>query len=213
MIACLLLFLLGIYALFSIFIVTFAVKQTTKSVFKRAIVLIVIIIIVTSPISYLTIEYFRTKAAFNSYCNKDAGVWIYKTVDQWKKENPGVAETLMPYTYKDRPKNKAEVQIKRDERIGINQYLNPRFIWISKQAGPTKTNVFKHTDEIIDIKTGEVMARWINFSSGYGNPFLSAPYGLASYKVWLAEDKGLNYDKNFRLFFDYLASIKNIEGK
>jgi len=212
MIAYLLMFLLCIYVALSIFFVRFVVKKANKFEVNSKVSMIIAIIVVTFPFTYMTIEYFLTKSVYNNYCTKEAGVWIYKTGDQWKKENPGVAETLKAYTDKNRPGTKAKVKKEPDERIGINQYLNPRFIWVSKETGP-KTNVFKHTDEIIDVRTGEVMARWIDFSSGYGNPFLSAPYGLASYKVWLAKDKGPSYDKNFRLFFDYLAKIKNIGDK
>ena len=81
-----------------------------------------------------------------------------------------------------------------------------------KETGPTSTNIFKHTDEVIDVKTGEVMARWIDFSSGYGNPFLSAPYGLASYKVWLVKDKCNCSDKNENIFFNYMKKNINIGG-
>ena len=212
MIALLILGLFCVYLILSICLVRLTAKYAAKSGLNRTFPLIIAIIVVTLPVSYMTIEYIITKAAFNRYCTKEAGVWIYKTVDQWKKENPGVAETLKPYTNKDRPKKKPEVKIKPDEKIGINRFLNQRFIWVRREKGPTSSNIFEHTGEIIDAKTGEVMARWIDFSSGYGNPFQGATYGLSSYKVWLVNDNCSCRDQNYTSFSTYRNSIENIGG-
>src|SRR5574340_1284981 len=47
-------------------------------------------------------DYYPTKWTHQYYCEKEAGFWVYKTLNQWKAENPGVMETLvynkaMPY--------------------------------------------------------------------------------------------------------------------
>nr|WP_321467019.1 hypothetical protein [uncultured Desulfobulbus sp.] len=36
------------------------------------------------------------------YCRTQAGFWIYKTLDQWKEENPGVYETLARNDFRDK---------------------------------------------------------------------------------------------------------------
>ena len=40
-------------------------------------------------------DWLPTVAAHQYYCATESGFWVYKTLDQWKKENPGVAETLV----------------------------------------------------------------------------------------------------------------------
>ena len=38
-------------------------------------------------------DWLPTVATHQYYCATEAGFWVYKTVDQWKQENPGVMET------------------------------------------------------------------------------------------------------------------------
>jgi len=40
-------------------------------------------------------DWIPTVATHQFYCAKDAGFWVYKTLDQWKAENPGVMEGLV----------------------------------------------------------------------------------------------------------------------
>jgi len=51
-----------------------------------------------------------------------AKVEIYKILEQWEKENPGVAETLSP-------------SLESDEIVGANRrnYLNQRFVYEFKR--------------------------------------------------------------------------------
>lgn len=43
---------------------------------------------------FITWDYYPTKWAHHYYCETEAGFWVYKSLDQWKGENPGVFETL-----------------------------------------------------------------------------------------------------------------------
>ncbi len=40
-------------------------------------------------------DWIPTVVAHQYYCATEAGFLVYKTVEQWKKENPGVMETLI----------------------------------------------------------------------------------------------------------------------
>jgi len=40
-------------------------------------------------------DWLPTVATHQYYCAKDSGFWVYKTLEQWKDENPGVMETLV----------------------------------------------------------------------------------------------------------------------
>lgn len=48
----------------------------------------------------ITWDAIPTWIAFEYY-RKDAGLTVFKTLEQWKLENPGVAETLRPYAVGD----------------------------------------------------------------------------------------------------------------
>ncbi len=39
-------------------------------------------------------DFLPTLIVYKYYCATKAGFWVYKTPEQWKAENPGVAETL-----------------------------------------------------------------------------------------------------------------------
>ena len=64
-------------------------------------------------------DWIPTIAVHQYYCAKDAGFWVYKTLDQWKVENPGVMETLVY--------NKAMPPIQTS--YGPAAVLNQRFIY------------------------------------------------------------------------------------
>lgn len=201
---------LGGYVLISVLIVYRVLRAAPQ---KKLVAGILAAIVVTLPVTTMFWEYVQTKRTFEKYCREEAKVTIFKTVEQWKKENPGVAETLKPYNDKNRPEKRPDVKHEQNEENLISEYLNSRFVWVLNKKNLKVNNVFMHTSEIIDIKTGAVMARMVDFSSGYGNPFLGTPYGLKSYKVWLSNDKCFSYDRNRNLFFENIDLFNNIGGK
>jgi len=199
---------LGGYVLISVLIVYRVLRAAPQ---KKLVAGVLATLVVSLPVTTMFWEYVQTKRTFEKYCREEAKVTIFKTVEQWKKENPGVAETLQPYTYENKPSS----QPSGDGLYNTSStdFLNPRFARISKKNGPLPSNIFRRTTEMIDTKTGEVMARMVNFNSGYGNPFLGTPYGWKSYKVWLSTTQCPSHDKNIDIFYDYAKSIKNIGDK
>ncbi len=200
---------LGGYVLISVLIVYRVLRAAPQ---KKLVAGILAAIVVTLPVTTMFWEYVQTKRTFEKYCREEAKVTIFKTIEQWKKENPGVAETLMPYNDKNRPEKRPDINSNLDEEIGINEYINSRFIWVVKEKGPIENNVIKRISEIIDIKTGKIIVRWTDFSSGYGNPFLGTPYGWKSYKVWLTNSKCSHSDENEIMFFKNIELIKEFGG-
>ena len=98
------------------------------------------------------------------YCATEAGFWVYKTPEQWVKENPGVLETLVPW-----PASKIygpkKVAFELDGGT-VTQY-NERFGYWSK----SNTNLHgllldQHESGIVDAKTKEFLVRYANFRSG-----------------------------------------------
>jgi hypothetical protein len=100
-------------------------------------------------------DHIPTVLVHEYYCAKEAGFWVYKTVDQWKAENPGVLETLVAY---------------KDGRSANGAYiLNQRFNWTVKKTGPLWLNRWRRHYEVVDSQSGELLARYIDFSTGNGN--------------------------------------------
>ena len=113
-------------------------------------------------------DWLPTVAMHRYYCSQDSGFWVYKTLDQWKAENPGVTETLVA--------NKTAVSIQ-------NAYvLNQRFNWVIKQEPYSPLNhMIREEQQVVDSKTGEVLARYVDYSTSHERP----QAGWYGWKLWL----------------------------
>lgn len=103
-------------------------------------------------------DFLPTLIVYKYYCATKAGFWVYKTPEQWKEENPGVAETL---TWKERSQHY--------EAPGITdgyQY-NERIIWIRKEAETPILPVKLTEYQIIDQNNKEVLVKRISVRAGY----------------------------------------------
>ncbi len=120
-------------------------------------------------------DWLPTVATHQYYCAKDAGFWVYKTVDQWKAENPGVMETLV--YRKDMP----HIQTP----YGRATVLNQRFLYIYKHDGPLPLNRWRIETEIRDSKNGEVIAREVSFSTSQER----RQAGWSGWKFWLDSER------------------------
>jgi hypothetical protein len=113
--------------------------------------------------SFVFWDWLPTVAVHQYYCAKDSGFWVYKTLDQWKAENPGVMETLV--ANKGAPSN----YVGDAENYTETYFLNSRFTWVVKKSGPFPLNRWRREQQVVDSKTGEVLARYVDFSTGNGN--------------------------------------------
>ena len=127
-------------------------------------------------------DHVPTLLAHTYYCEKEAGFWVYRTMDQWKIENPGVAETLVAYN---------------DGRSANGAYiLNQRFNLVVRKSDRLLFNRWRREQQIVDSKTNETLARYVDFSIGNGNIGGEPPV-----RFWLQNDhcsggetkKGLMY--------------------
>ena len=129
-------------------------------------------------------DYIPTVVAHKYYCEKEAGFWIYKTLDQWKSENPGVMETLFapretvsPYQYE--PYNDGHGK-------KTTYFLNQRFNWIVSQQDDSRLLPIIRTEQLVkDSQKNEVLARYVNFSTGNSIKNTVGPPGPL--KFWLRE--------------------------
>lgn len=145
--------------------------------------------------TYLLIMFWDLPIVLGTFkyeCENNAGFTVHKTLAQWQEENPGVAETLVPYKVPEEYLVKSErngrvkhyqlpggmkieasfwaggkpngAKFKRTD--GTRGYwLNQRFIWESFYLLEPNARVAKKTKRIIDWQTSEVMAEHIDFSS------------------------------------------------
>lgn len=146
-------------------------------------------------------DWMPTVAMHRYYCSKEAGFWVYKTVDQWEKENPGVIETLVP-------KPIANVRI-QSERIDENNWkssheLNDRFEYSYEHRGPLPIYRWETEVTLKDGKTNEVLVRSIDFYTAQTR----AGGGWSGWKFWLSVDHCSTHRDNSQSFLEYLTKIK-----
>ncbi len=132
-------------------------------------------------------DWVPTVAMHQYYCATEAGFWVYKTPEQWKKENPGVVETLV-----DNNKSPEGISptwpIERQPDMNIAR-INQRFgmayknHFSSQEEGQLFLHVWRWKYELLDRKTGEVLARQVDFSSGDGRLGGEPPI-----KFWLQDE-------------------------
>jgi len=123
-------------------------------------------------------------------CNNQAGFWLYKTPEQWKAENPGVAETL---TLNGKQENR-KIREGESERIF---HLNQRFDWVNNFRYEAK-NVIREEQTVVDTQTGEVMARKVDFH-GQGPSFLGGGSSGGCFK----EEEREKWRVNGKIFIKY----------
>lgn len=118
-------------------------------------------------------DWLPTVAVHQYYCAKESGFWGYKTLEQWKAENPGGMGKLHQI-------------LKPIQRMpyGFMDVLDERFAIEIHRKIPVPLLTTKVDEELlVDRKTGEVLAKSINVSSGVGNIAVGG-----GYKFWLNQE-------------------------
>jgi hypothetical protein len=110
---------------------------------------------------------------YKDRCKNEAGFFQYKTIEEWKGENPDVAETL----------ESIENAKWKNDGSYTHVPLNQRFEWVFSEWS-LQRGIRKREDRLVDVKTGEILARYIDFNSGMKNKGIS-PFNVRLYKVWL----------------------------
>jgi len=109
-------------------------------------------------------------------CSHYAGFTQNQTLAQWKKENPGVAETLRP------SKDLHSTREGNRERYVLNQ----RFAWDIRYT-PHWFHIQERDERIVDLKTGEVLARYVDFSTDIQGVEVGSDKTISDYKIWLGK--------------------------
>jgi hypothetical protein len=139
-------------------------------------------------------DHIPTIVAHKYYCEKEAGFWVYKTVEQWKTENSAMAERL---TWRKYPLASDIVTRSDGTR---QQMLNERFSLDMTDLSTPLLSTTKHEEKYVDIKTGEVLAKRISVSSGYGELAVGGK-DWRIIKFWLSLDPCIPEKEKFGSFF------------
>ena len=143
-------------------------------------------------------DHVPTLVARQYYCHREAGFTVYQTLEQWKQENPGVAATL---TYK---------KISDSEKHG-NDYiyhLNQRFDWRVDNERMF-LSLRRADNQIIDVTNGKVLARYVDFRSGWGNLAIGANTAR-EYKFWLVTDSCEKNMSSRTAFSEFINNAKRL---
>ncbi len=134
------------------------------------------------------------------YCSTEAGFWVYKTPEQWVKENPGVMETLAS--------NNGLVRKSVGDGTSYTDTssLNSRFDWVLKKSGPSIFNRWRREQKLVDKNTGEVLARYVDFSTGNGNLGGQPPF-----KFWLQGEHCIDGKRNDSLMWQFTENFMGVK--
>jgi len=121
-------------------------------------------------------DWIPTFATHQCLCRSESGFTVNKSLEQWKQENPGIADTLTPI---EQAKWQHEGNI---TRVPMNQ----RFIWEFEDTQHW-FGIHGRDERIVDTQTGDVLARYVDFDSAIKNPLTSSYTAtFRDYKGWLA---------------------------
>jgi hypothetical protein len=90
-------------------------------------------------------DWIPMEVMFHYNCEKYSGFTLYKTLDEWKQENPDVAETLIAYD------NIKPIMVDGRERYQLNQ----RFAWEITHKSHW-FHIREREERIVDTKIGEL---------------------------------------------------------
>lgn len=152
-------------------------------------------------------DWIPTVAMHQYYCATEAGFWVYKTPEQWMKENPGVVETLVE-------NNKSPEGISpnwpHESRPDMNiAHINQRFgmgykdHFSSQEESQLFLHVWRWKYELLDRKTGDVLARQVDFSTGNGRIGGEPPI-----KFWLQSEHCVSSKEHSQKFLEFIRPLK-----
>lgn len=151
-------------------------------------------------------DWLPTVAMHQFYCARDSGFWVYKTPDQWKSENPGVIETLVENNRSLEGSPSWPTENRPDMSIA---HINQRFGMAyknhlsSQEEGELFLNVWRWKYKLLDKKTGEVLARQVDFSTGNG--YIG---GEPPVKFWLQSEHCINGKELSNKFSKFIEQFK-----
>ena len=145
-------------------------------------------------------DWLPMELSYRHLCDTEAGFTEYKSLDQWKRENPGVAETLAPI---EKPVWKREGHL---TRVALNQ----RFAWDTVTSRHW-FHIVQRDERIVDTRTGETLAQYTDFVTDIPPIGIGAD-SLGDYKFWMRKrscETGRSMPQQM-MFNDFLDSVEKL---
>ncbi len=146
---------------------------------------------------------------YHKLCEEKAGLFQYKTLEQWREENPSTFAELTPYSLPENLHKKeltSTIEKKQYQLLDGTQltlvhkkngyrnihikrptgetgsWLNQRFIYEVKEG--EDRNIIKTEQKLIDVEKNEILVKKVDFRTNY--PLLSLGTNkLSDYKFWM----------------------------
>ena len=183
--------ILFIYFVFSVVVVVLIRKNLIKRNFsnlkRRVFLFFVVLILYLIPFWDLV----PTIISHKYYCSSKSGFFVYKSVEDWSKLNPGALDVLQPY----------DESVPIAVPAGYARKMNDRFGRYIVKADAGFLSIKKMEMKFVDLRTNEVLARKVDFSSGFGRFGVS---GEGAWKFWLYSSSCLSRD-------EALVQVESIE--
>jgi hypothetical protein len=146
-------------------------------------------------------DWIPTVATHQYYCATEAGFWVYKTPEQWKAENQGVMEGLVA--------NKGAPSTRQGDMESYTDtyFLNQRFNWVVMRHGQFLFNRWRHEQDVVDTKTGEILAKYVDFSTSQDRP----KAGWNGWKFWLASEHCASGEYHQGQMYSFEHTIRGAE--
>ena len=148
MIGLAILFVSGLYLIITFLVVTYT-SHYAKQNGKHPVIWGFIALFVMYNIPFWNV--IPSYIAYHYYYKPRAGFWVYKTPEQWKKDNPGVAETL---TWSEKLGDQCDLPGANDCTM-----LNERIAWATRFKNAPVVDVIIQEDVIFDVQTKELLAQ------------------------------------------------------
>lgn len=100
------------------------------------------------------------------YCDTQTGFWVYKTPEQWMRENPRMKEGVgsQEQITADRKVDKLENGFR--ETVSVNQRTKIKYIFTVVSAIPI-FDLSKHEEALLDSSKNFVLAKRVFFAAGH----------------------------------------------
>jgi hypothetical protein len=134
--------------------------------------------VVAALVMYLIVfwDFIPVLVTHNNLCKEQGGYWIYKTPEQWFKENPDAIGKKWA---------KPEKSLRSEEISGGTRYWYSDYVYKESYLDRNYAHAIrKHERRMVNARTGEILARMVDFERGGGNPMLHAD-SITDYKFWL----------------------------
>jgi hypothetical protein len=116
-------------------------------------------------------DWIPTVWAFSYYCDNYAGPTVNKPPEQWKRETPGVAETLV----------RQDPPLQGGSEDSSYFQLNQRFRWERKNTDKFLT-IVQSEQSVVDGQSGEILVRYTDFATRHS---IRSFQELRDVKLWL----------------------------